>query len=106
MTKWRVLEGDSAEVLRELTGAYRMSDNNIHIIPSRPGQPARIDFSTYNSAGITIEFVKSRKQFEVSGWFDGMVGIEGGTLSLGEFCKAFGITPGAVVTALQEEQPE
>ena len=66
------------------------------------GEPTTIEFGDCRYTGISIAFTKSRQSFSVSGWFDTCVGIEGGSLSLGEFCSAFGITPRMVERALTE----
>jgi len=42
-------------------------------------------------AGIEIEYVKNRKAFYISGWYDTCGGIGGTEIPLGEFCKRLGI---------------
>jgi len=44
------------------------------------------------AAGVEIEYVKSRKTFYVSGWYDTCAGIGGEEIPLAEFCKRLGIT--------------
>jgi hypothetical protein len=45
-----------------------------------------------NYSGITIEYIKSKKLFYISGFYDSCVGIEGKYISLKEFIEYFGIT--------------
>ena len=52
----------------------------------------RIDLTpSYGGSGITIEYVKSRDVFYISGWYDSFVGIEGGVLTRAEFEERLGI---------------
>lgn len=53
--------------------------------------PKRIDISKYGSAGITIEYVKSRDVFYISGWYDSIVGIGGEEISRAEFEERLGV---------------
>ncbi len=54
------------------------------------GQPKQIEFGTKYS-GIQITYIKSKKILHFFGWYDGNTGIEGGELSLDDFCKQLGI---------------
>ncbi len=74
-------------------------------VERKKGQPVSIRFGDYSS-GVTIVFTKSRQSLGIDGWYDSMVGIEGGSLSLGEFCRVFGITPRMVGRALAEVAKE
>jgi hypothetical protein len=52
----------------------------------------RIDLSAeWDNSGITIEYVKSRDVFYISGWYDTFVGIEGAEMTRAEFEKQLGI---------------
>lgn len=42
-------------------------------------------WSPYDSQGIEIRYVKSRRMLEVSGWYDHVAGIEGGPIDLADF---------------------
>lgn len=46
----------------------------------------------YDRSGIDVNYVKSRKMVYISGWYDGIVGIEGGEFTLQEFFNKLGIT--------------
>lgn len=54
------------------------------------GSPKKIVFGDKHS-GIQIEYVKSKKRFDIFGWFDEYAGIEGGSISLDEFKEFFGL---------------
>ena len=56
------------------------------------GKPKEITFGD-QFAGITITYTKSRDAYYVSGWYDSMVGIEGGEISRAEFERQLGIPP-------------
>lgn len=43
-------------------------------------------------AGITVNYIKSRRVLDISGWYDSMVGIEGQRLTLREFFDRTGIS--------------
>jgi hypothetical protein len=44
------------------------------------------------SAGISIEWTPTAQRLDISGWYDGMVGIEGESITLGEFFTRLNIT--------------
>lgn len=52
-------------------------------------KPRRLDWG--ERSGITIEYVKSRDTFYVSGWYDSFVGIKGGVMTRAEFEERLGI---------------
>lgn len=54
--------------------------------------PKTIHLSKYDASGISITFTKTRSAISVSGWYDQYVGIEGETMTLGEFFRRLGIT--------------
>ena len=56
------------------------------------GKPKEILFGSETRTGIGIEYIKSKKILNVWGWYDTMVGIEGDTISLKDFCNKLGIT--------------
>lgn len=41
--------------------------------------------------GIDITWVASKQRLDIHGWFDGFVGIEGGSITLREFFDRLGI---------------
>jgi hypothetical protein len=41
-----------------------------------------------NSSGICVTYTKSRRVLPFGGWYDGMVGIEGGEMTLAEFFRS------------------
>lgn len=43
-------------------------------------------------AGIDITYIKSANTLRIGGWYDGMVGISGGEISLADFFSKLGIT--------------
>ena len=55
------------------------------------------------SAGIDMAYIKSRKVLCISGWFDHMVGVEGGEIPLSEFLTGLGITLKDCVKAMNKE---
>lgn len=56
------------------------------------GHHATIDITNeWGSSGITIEYVKSRDVFYISGWYDLMVGIEGAEISRSELFSLLGV---------------
>ena len=58
----------------------------------KQGQPRSVYFTTeYGNSGIQIEYVKSTDTFYISGWYDSMVGIEGGVVSRSELLTALGV---------------
>lgn len=42
--------------------------------------------------GIDITYTKSTQRLYIGGWFDSMVGISGGSMTLREFFDSLGIT--------------
>ena len=48
-------------------------------------------FSEYSSSGITLKYIKSSQTIVIHGWYDSLVGIEGGCMQLSEFLDYFGI---------------
>ena len=77
------------ELLKRLKGRFPMAKT--------------ITLGTENS-GITVTWTPSAKRLDVSGWYDGMVGIEGRSLTLAEFLKELGITEKDVRKAFKEVQ--
>ncbi len=56
------------------------------------GEPKKIEFaSPWGGSGIQITYVKSSKTLRFFGWYDSSVGIEGGSMSLQDFCEQLGI---------------
>lgn len=55
-----------------------------------------------NDNGITVTWTPSARRIDINGWFDGMVGIEGGSFQLSEFFGRLGITEKDVRKALKE----
>lgn len=53
------------------------------------------EISWGDHSGISIEYIKSRDTFYVSGWYDTFVGIEGHEISRAEFEDRLGIPPTA-----------
>jgi hypothetical protein len=49
-------------------------------------------FYVGNRAGIRLEVNHTHNTLDISGWYDGQVGIEGATVPLKEFLKEMGIT--------------
>lgn len=43
------------------------------------------------SSGVRISYTKCSGNVHVSGWYDHMVGIEGGDIALGNFLEALGV---------------
>lgn len=43
-------------------------------------------------AGIDIAYIKSTNSLRIGGWYDGMVGISGGEITLADFFSELGIT--------------
>ncbi len=43
-------------------------------------------------SGIDIAYVKSAQKLRIGGWYDSMVGISGGEISLKDFYQKLGIT--------------
>jgi len=64
-------------------------DDNVTFI-SNKGKSIKIMFGDSNS-GIEITYVKSRKEFDIIGWYDEFAGIQGGSISLDKFKEFFGI---------------
>lgn len=55
--------------------------------------PRAVDFTDpdWPRSGITIEYVKSKDMFYVSGWYDTYVGIEGTAISREELFSMLGV---------------
>jgi len=53
--------------------------------------------------GIDIRYVKSRRVLQIGGWYDSIVGIEGGEVALGEFLRGLGITAQDCAKALKDQ---
>jgi len=49
--------------------------------------------------GIDITYIKSKSELRIGGWFDSMVGISGGSISLKDFFFKLGITKQQCVKA-------
>lgn len=45
-----------------------------------------------DSAGVRVEYVKSRRYIYLGGWFDHIAGIQSEGMSLGEFLRRLGVT--------------
>ena len=43
-------------------------------------------------AGISVSYVRRRREIRISGWYDGMVGIAGETMPLVDFLARIGVT--------------
>ena len=63
--------------------------------------PKTIFIGTDNS-GISVMWTPSAQRIDIGGWYDGMVGIEGRSLSLSEFFRELGITEKDIRKALKE----
>jgi len=44
-----------------------------------------------SECGINVTYRKGAKMLDISGWYDHCVGIEGGQISLVDFCTRLGI---------------
>jgi hypothetical protein len=55
-------------------------------------------------SGVSIDYYKTRRRIEVSGWYDSHVGIEGRSFRLGEFLTRLGISLAGCRQALKEEE--
>ena len=56
-------------------------------------------------SGISIDYIKSRKILDISGWYDTMVGIEGDRIPLADFLNGLGITLKDCEKALRGDRP-
>ena len=65
-------------------------------------EPKEIGFGYANYSGIKIVFIKRRQVLDIYGWYDGMVGIEGAEIGLGDFLTRLGITMQMVQQALEK----
>jgi len=54
-------------------------------------------------SGIHITYYKTKRLFEIRGWYDSFVGIEGDTLTLKELLETFNITVKDCEKALKTE---
>jgi hypothetical protein len=54
-------------------------------------------------AGISIEWTPTRQRLDISGWYDGIVGIEGESLTLREFFDRLNITEAHCRKAFREK---
>ena len=52
-------------------------------------------------SGVSITYTKSSKQISISGWYDSIVGIQGDSVSLGEFLDMLGITEKDCINAFK-----
>ncbi len=43
-------------------------------------------------SGVDITYIKGSQELRIGGWYDGMVGISGGEISLKDFFQKLGIT--------------
>jgi hypothetical protein len=43
-------------------------------------------------SGICINYVKSKRQLDISGWYDSFVGIQSSSLMLKDFFRLLGVT--------------
>jgi len=60
-------------------------------VTRKPGQPLRIDSDNgWGNSGVTLIYTKSRDEIDISGWYDGMVGIEGFTITGNELKQILG----------------
>ena len=63
-------------------------------------------FSEFDSSGIKIHYTKSRKTIDVFGWYDRIVGIEGGEISLLDFIKQLEISVKDLKKVIKELENE
>jgi hypothetical protein len=56
------------------------------------------------SAGVSIEWTPSTQRLDISGWYDGCVGIEGESLTLREFFDRLNITEAHCRKAFREKE--
>lgn len=65
--------------------------------------------SGHESSGLSVTWTPSASRLDFGGWFDTFVGIEGGSITLVEFCRALGVTPKQLrkaADALQDDKAE
>lgn len=65
-------------------------------------KPKTIFFSDYPSSGVNVTYVKSSNTLLIGGWYDSMVGISGGKITLADFFSRLGITEKACKQAFSE----
>jgi len=53
-------------------------------------------------AGIKIEYIKSRKLLNISGWYDSIVGIQPDSITLKEFLTQLGISKKDCIKAFED----
>lgn len=46
----------------------------------------------HSNSGISVEYIKTKRDIYISGWYDDFVGIEGERMGLDEFFNRLGIT--------------
>ncbi len=56
------------------------------------------------SSGVEITWTPSADRIDISGWYDGFVHIQGGSMSLREFFDALGIDMQNCKSAFKEER--
>ena len=66
-------------------------------------KPKRINFGGTHS-GIDITYIKSKRNLYFRGFYDSMVGIEGGYIPLGAFLDDLGITDTDIRKAREEHK--
>lgn len=54
------------------------------------------------SNGMSVTWTPSAQRLDIDGWYDGIVGIEGGSFTLAEFFSELGITEKDVMKAIKE----
>lgn len=55
-------------------------------------KPKTIYFSDYPSSGVNVTYFKSSNTLLIGGWYDSMVDINGGKITLADFFSRLGIT--------------
>ena len=58
--------------------------------------------SMWEREGILVEYIKSKGDIIISGWYDNSVGIEGTRMQLSEFFEQLGIDEAACRKAFRE----
>ena len=58
--------------------------------------------SPWGNSGIKVTWTPTANRLDITGWYDHFVGIEGGSLTLGEFFQRLGITEKHCRRALRE----
>lgn len=56
------------------------------------------------NSGINITWTASAQRLDISGWYDGCVGISGTAITLSDFFELFGITERDCIRAFQKRE--